>query len=537
MSFNKKLDNIDITKENKARIRTIHKYYFPNMSLTKNWMNKNLDLILKTIDENYSVDKPSSRCSYYSSLSVLAKQLGGEKDKAYQKFSKLSTDYAVKHREKRETGELSEAEKKNLHSYESYSIHREIAYQAWQDDKKNEQKMYRSLIMSMLTLYVPLRRADYLKLRLIKELPKETTTENFLLYHEGSLKCSIVLNKPAKSKKHELAFKAGTYPLNLMLSKRIIESIAAFKRTYLFSMMRKPTKSMSEGSFYKILDGIYKTEVVRASYVRTAYETFVSKQDFSTAFRKNISKLLLHDLATALSFYQRIKIKQEPENEKYKLTLCLVETNGNFQAFESIGDAPDYQYEYVFLLVGESKPSTKKLENLNEKLDDVEEELDEIEEKPVERTKVRLIFDDDDDEPVVNNEPIPEPIIEQPKVNFERAPRQPLPPPLPRKTEVTQKSEPLRKHNKPNPKQKVKIRDDDNDDIAPEQYFTETAPKKPPSKNSVAVAKYLAKDGNRRKHQAIDYCSKLNKGIISNPKQATIEKYDLVFEDGKYRCK
>ena len=515
------LDDINITPANKKRIRTLHKNTFQDMKFNKTWMNKNMKRIEETIETTYSKDKPSTKCSYYSSLAMLAQDLGGDDDKAYQRFSKLSTDYAVKHQAKRKTGELSEAEEKNIHSFENYSIHREIEYQKWQDDKKDETKMYRSLVMSLLTMYVPLRRSDYLNLKLVEELPKKSTKDNFLKYHTGSMKCSIVLNTPSKCKAHEIALKAGEYPFSLLLSKRIIETITAFPRTWLFSMIGKPKQAMTEGSFYCILDGIYKEQVVRPSYLRTAYETFVTRQAFSTTFRENISKLLLHDLTTAMKFYNRKNIKIEAENDSYNLTLCYVEANGKTEFANEVGDIPDYSYEYVFLLVGKKrvdpKLSDKKIEKLNERVDEIEDELNKVEQNPTAKPKYRvnLIFDDDDDEPepVVNHvEPIPEPVPEVPKsVNFEKASRPPAPKPIEKSQQVTN-----------------------------EPVVQKTEPKQTKSsKNAIAVQKYLSKDGNRFKHQQLDYCAKLSKGIITHPKESTIKKYNIFYDEQtkQYKCK
>jgi len=516
-------DKLDITEANEKRIKTLAKNTFKDMTLTKTWFNQNLDRIIKVIDEQY--DKPSSRCSYYSTLAMVAQDLGGDNDKAYQRFSNLSTNYAVKHREIKETGSLSEGEQKNLHSYENYSIHREIMYEQWQQDKKNNQKMYRSLIMSLLTLYVPLRRSDYLNLKLVNELPKKPTDENFLLYYAGAYKCYLVLNSPSKCKEHELAFKAGTYPLNLMLSKRIIETITAFPRVYLFSTLQDPEEPMSEGSFYKILDGIYKTEVVRPAYVRIAYETFIAKNDFSTLFRKNISKLLLHDLTTAMSFYSRVKMKQEEENDKYSYVLSFVDKNGLFKTANEIGDIPDHQFEYVFLFISGSKVPPKKIENINKQLEQIED--------------------------VILAEPpkVIEPIVESTKVQFERISRPPAPKPILRQPVpiiendnediapeeyFKQKSEPARKHNQPNPKQKVRIILDGPDES--EIVVQQPKPNKSLSKNGQAVQKYLSIPINRLKHQAIDYCNKLNKNVIKTPKESTIKKYNLVLVDGKWKC-
>ena len=338
-----------ITEANKERIKFLKREVFPDMQYTKAWFNKNIKKIVDTIEARY--ENIISKSSYFSSLAMIALAVSNDEDKAYLKFSKLSTEYSWKHRDQREEGNLTANEKKNIRTFKNYSIHREIQYNAWVDDPKNLQKMYRALAMSMLTLYVPLRRNDYLDLELVTELPPKPVSDNFILIDHDKNKCYWVLNTPAKTKDSEMALRVGTYPLNSILSARIIESIHAFPRIYLFSDMKDNTNPMTEGSFYKILDGIYKNPklVVRLDYVRKSYETFVAQQNFSTKFRKKISHYLLHSLETVLTFYSKVNIPEEIENDKYKTTIAYVDSDDVVVIKDD--STPDWKYKYPIIVV------------------------------------------------------------------------------------------------------------------------------------------------------------------------------------------
>ena len=115
-----------INSVNQERIRTLKKNLLDDLRENKSYFNKNINKIVKTIEDNY--EKPSSKSSYFNSLAMLAKALGGPDDKAYLRFSKLATEYSWKHRDEREEGNLTENEKKNIKTFTNYSIHRELCY-------------------------------------------------------------------------------------------------------------------------------------------------------------------------------------------------------------------------------------------------------------------------------------------------------------------------------------------------------------------------------------------------------------------------
>lgn len=473
----------NINEVNQTRIKFLKKEIIDDFKENKTYLNKNLKKIEKIIEDRY--EKPSSRSSYFSSLAMLAQALGGDDDRAYLRFSKLATDYATAHANSRKTGELSANEKNNIHSFENYSIRREICYDKWIDDKTNTQKNLRALFMAMATLYPPLRRGDYLNLKIIDKLPKTKTDDNFLLINKHQ--CTLVFNKPSKSKEHEVAFRAGEYPLNTILSARILESIHYFPRDYLFSSIKEPTESMTDGSFYKLLDGIYPNEVVRLDYLRKSYEYFIGDQKFSknTAFREKISRLMFHELSTVNQFYSKIEIEKEPENDKYQITIAFVDSENNVTTKD---DAKKYhEYKYSIVLV-----------------DGVREDSE----------------CESHSEEIIEPEP-----PKQSNVHFERTSRQPLPKPVHKPFEiidndssddesVVKKSEPKRFHRQ--------IVENDSSLTAKE-------------KQRLAIQKFYNNPDNKSKHAAIDYCAKLNKGIITNPSAKTLEKHSIVKDsDGKW---
>ena len=510
-----------INQVNKERVKFLKREVFTDMQYTKAWFNKNIKRIVDTIESRY--EKPSSRSSYFSSLAMIALAVSNDKDKAYSRFSKLATEYSWKHRDEREEGNLTENEKKNIKTFVNYSIHRELCYEKWINDKKNIQLMYRSLAMAMISLYPPLRRNDYLDLELIETLPPKPSDENFILTDKANKKCYWILNTPAKTKEKEMAFRAGTYPLNSLLSARILETIEAFPRTYLFSTLKDSKESMSDGSFYKILDGIYSNQVVRLDYVRKSYECFVAKQNFSTKFRRSISHYLLHSLETVMSFYSKVDIPNEIENDKYNTTIAYVDADDVVVIKRD--STPDFHYKYPIVIIEE-----------HPELDDEKNETifnDDNNKMTGRFIKPTEAYDDtkSDDEQVLippsrlvhfeKSTRIQKPA---PKINLEKSSRIPRPEPLAKKQEVVlNKSE-------PKDKQKIKIIYDDSDE---EQEPT----KSPPEKHRDAIKKWISNPDNRSKHQVRDYCTKLNNNVIKNPSQATMKKHNIVFEDGKYVIK
>lgn len=458
---------------NKNRIKYIKDTLLPDFKPNKAWMNRNFEEIVSKIEGQYT--KPSTKAGYLSSFSVLADELDALKAK--KRFGDLSTEYALEHRESRETGILTANEKKNMHSFINYSIHREICYQDWKNDIRNNQKMYRFLAMAILTLYPPLRRSDYLDLIITKGLPKRKTDRNFLLIAEDGM-CSIVLNSPAKTKEQEMAEKAGTKPLNSLLSARILETLKHFPRKYLFSSLTDADDPMSEQSFYRVLDSIYPDSKVRVDYLRKSYESFVEDQRFSTKFRRNISKLLLHNIDTVISFYIKEDLVQEPENNNYKITIALVDQDNQVVVKNTM--VKDYQYRYPIVLVEEK-----------------------------------------------GNEP--EPVIEEssnkPVVHFERSKRKEVPD----NKKKTPKKTPKKVQT---PSGITMIFDDDEEDLV------EDVPQKTAvEKHKESIKKYMADPNNRAKHLARDYLLKLQKQIILNPKAETLKKHNIVYEDGKYVIK
>jgi len=331
---------------NRDRIKYIKLTLLPNFQATKTWMNKNVEQIIEKIEQQYK--NPSTKASYLSSFSVLADEL--DASNAQKRLSEISTEYALEHRTSQETGIMTENESKNMHSFINYSIHREICYKNWHDDIRNVKKMNRALVMAMLTFYPPLRRSDYLDLIITRGLPKQKTNRNFLLIAEDGM-CSIVLNSPAKTKEHEMAKKAGIKPLNNLLSARILETLKYFPRKYLFSSLTDADDPMSEQSFYRVLDSIYPNTNVRVDFLRKSYESFVEDQKFGTKFRNNISKLLLHNIETVVSFYIKENLEQEPENSNYKITIALVDQDNQVVVKDTM--TKDYLYRYPIVLVEE----------------------------------------------------------------------------------------------------------------------------------------------------------------------------------------
>lgn len=329
---------------NRDRIKYIKLTLLPNFQATKTWMNKNVEQIIEKIEQQYT--NPITKAGYLSSFSVLADELDAKKAK--KRLGDVSTEYALEHRTARETGIMTANESKNMHSFINYSIHREICYDDWHDDIRNVKKMYRSLVMAMLTFYPPLRRSDYLDLIITKDLSKRKTNSNFLIIDPTGM-CSIVLNSPAKTKSHELEEKAGIKPLNSLLSARILETLKYFPRKYLFSTLEDADLPMSTQSFYRVLDSIYPDAKVRVDFMRKSYESFVEEQKFGTKFRNNISKLLLHNIETVVSFYIKEDLEQEKENGNYKITIALVDQDNRVVVKDTM--TKDYLYRYPIVLV------------------------------------------------------------------------------------------------------------------------------------------------------------------------------------------
>lgn len=425
-----------ITQVNQERIDTLQRNLITDMKINKSYFNQNIDSIIKTINTTYK--KPSSRSSYFSSLAMISKALGAQK--AYQTFSALATALTQEHQKAKMTGRMNSHESKNIRSFVNYSIHREICYNDWMNDKTNLMNMYRSLIMSMTTLYPPLRMSDYLNIELCTTPPPNSSQKNYLLYDlKTSNKVSLVLNKPSKCTDKDRKKKAGTFLMNIILSTRIVDTIQQFPRKYLFSVEDKNNKltiPMKASTLYSIMDSVYSNNIkVRLDYIRKSYESYVVKQHFSenTAFLEKISEKLFHDLDTARKYYSKSKIPNEPENSNYQTKMCFVDDKGLI-IFDPSKDLEFEKFEYVVILVDEKEDSKEEV-------------------------------------PEDSKEEVPE---------------------------------------------------------APHTSHKVT------SKNSVAVKKYLSKDENRKKHQARDYLAKLNKGIITNPNNNTLAKYNITFGGSKY---
>ncbi len=325
----------NINESYQKKIQSLKNKYLPNMKYNKTYLNSNYKKMIETLTEKY--EKPSTLSSYLVPLAVLSKELGA--DKAYKAFIDHGSSKMKEYQENQKKGELSKNEIKNLRTFVNYSIHREICYNDWASDIKNEKKMYRSLIMALITLYPPLRASDYIDLKIVKTVPRDTNN-NYLLIKNGL--CSIILNVPSKTKDEDLEFKAGTYRLNDLLSARIIESLQHFPRKELIELDLQQV--------YQILNTIYPGKVVvRLSYMRTSYETFMRSHKFGYKFRELVSNRMLHDVATADKIYDRMEIPEEEENKNYNWTIALVDKN--HQVVVKDTNTPYYEYLYPVVLI------------------------------------------------------------------------------------------------------------------------------------------------------------------------------------------
>jgi len=422
----------NISDSYQKKIQAMKNKYLPDMKYNKTYLNSNYKKMIGTLTEKYP--NVATLSSYLVPLAVLSKELGA--DKAYKAFIDLGASKMREYQDVKKKGDLSANEIKHIHTFINYSIHREICYNDWASDIKHEKKMYRSLIMALITMYPPLRASDYIDLKIVKNTPRDKNN-NYLLIKDGL--CSIILNVPAKTKDEDLEFKAGTYRLNDLLSARIIESLQHFPRKELIEL--------DLPKVYQILNTIYPgKQVVRLSYMRTSYETFIRTQKFSYKFRELVSNRMLHDVTTADKIYDRVTIPEEAENKDYNWTIAFVDKNHSVVVKD---ETPDWEYLYPIV----------------------------------------IIEDEDDPEPEMNV-PIPEPMPVYPRMHTSSG---------------------------------VDVVLDDDGSYA--------------DRHKQALAKYIAKPENRKKHKATDYLGKLTKGIIKKPSDAKMAEHGIIKVNNSYAFK
>jgi hypothetical protein len=294
---------------------------FPDLKGTKDnlkWVKQKKEEIAQHIRNKYT-----NKNSLKSHLVALSQTLKLLKDmKGYKLYSDQATSLNKEVVKEYKDQKLDPKRRDNFVCFEDIIKRRDELGKLWENDKANNKANLLYLILSLYTYQPPLRQ-DWKDVRISKKKPPVRTKKNYLWKREG--KYVLYLNHD------KVTFSHGKAQLELAdpLTKIIDESLDAFPREYVLSLITDGKKQMGKTNFERLLNEIFAPRKVSVDLLRSAYIVHAyNNKNFTQNDKEELAKKMRHSASIAAISYHKLDvdcnssslpIKQLPEVEKVEV--------------------------------------------------------------------------------------------------------------------------------------------------------------------------------------------------------------------------
>jgi hypothetical protein len=267
-----------------------------------NWISKNHKKIAEFISE-----KPSdnTRKGHYSVLGTVMKDYLGSQEDNYQPYIDKSKRLQKKYEDNQENQKLTKKQVKNYVEWDDIINKRKELKEEFEKDVDNRKTMFKYLFISLQTYIPPLRRQEYLNMKIVNKIPTNKDN-NYLYYDSLDNKYTVIINKDKVSKK----MGSATLPIDsTTLTKLIKRTLTIFPRKYLISGLSDGDKPINKDVFTELLNEMFKKEKKKVAIgnYRSAYITKAwSNPKFSLKQKKELAKRMRHSIGIAELAYKKI---------------------------------------------------------------------------------------------------------------------------------------------------------------------------------------------------------------------------------------
>jgi hypothetical protein len=237
----------------------------------------------------------NSRCSWYTMLGVLARDLGN--DELYQRYGGKEGLGTQLGKEAANDNRLSES------MVELYKLNppSKLAakFRALSDYGSDVKRNFQHLVMAM-NLHTPPLRSDIANMRIVSEMPPEKKGRYLLVTEQGA---TMLLYDRVKDKITDVG--KDNYDQQVKLSKKVAEivskSLNAFPRTYLLSKLNDPDAPIGEAGYQRLLASLD----LSVNFLKHSYSTHFFLNHPLTEARAALAR----KMGTSLSILSKVYSK------------------------------------------------------------------------------------------------------------------------------------------------------------------------------------------------------------------------------------
>ena len=236
-----------------------------------------------------------------SHISVLASMLKllGTHPLYQKKYSYESTDLAKEVQNISEHQEL--APNRNFVSLDEIEARRDELLELFRNNKSNNKLNLQSLMLSLYTYQPPIRQ-NYKDMLIVDKIP-DNNNNNFILKKGNKYYVVIQDDKVVNT------YGPANFELNDKLNNIIDESLQAYPRKYILSLMSDPNKPLGKQNFERLLNECMPNKKLSVDLLRSAYIThYYNKPNFTLAQKNDLAKKMRHSVNIAMLSYQKMNI-------------------------------------------------------------------------------------------------------------------------------------------------------------------------------------------------------------------------------------
>lgn len=266
-----------------------------------------------------------TRKAYYNSMAVFYTKNGQSHQSSI--FKAKSQELVDEYNDIKDDNQLDPDRVMNFVRLENIIQKREEYKELFKANPKNNKVNLQYLILCLYT-YQPPIRGDYDDMQVMKgSKPTKKTENNYLWYNGKTKKYTIILNDDKVSSTYAHRNHPDIKIESVELNEIIKESLKAYPRRYILSLLRNPDEPLGYQNFRRILQDIWKEEgkAIGVDILRSAYITnFYSKRP-TTKERKALAVKMRHSVNTADSVYNIIDNIDDIDPIKKKSTKVMKE--------------------------------------------------------------------------------------------------------------------------------------------------------------------------------------------------------------------
>jgi len=227
-------------------------------SHNKNWIRDNHEVIYNYIKNNYA--NKNTIKSHLSTLAQIMKM--AKNDQFYKKYSDESTDLSksVQDSYLDQTVPIN----RNYISLEEIEHRRDELKDMFNADPSNNKLNEQYLILCLYT-YQPPIRMEYKNMQIVDTIPNNT--DNFMLHNNNHYYVIIQNDKVIRH------YGTAQFELNDTLNTIINDSLTAYPRKYILSLISNPNKPIGKQGFEKLMNSCFPDKKVSVDLIRSAYIT------------------------------------------------------------------------------------------------------------------------------------------------------------------------------------------------------------------------------------------------------------------------